>query len=655
MCGIAGFVNLDGRTRPDDPDLQLMIHRLRHRGPDGFGYFHEPGIGFAHARLSIIDRAGGRQPLCNEDRQVWVTFNGEIFNYIELRRELEAAGHVFATRSDTEVLVHAYEEYGVELVHRLNGQFAFAIWDARRQRLLLARDRVGIAPLFYAERDGRLVFASEIKALEPAIGLPDRLSAEAIDQVFTFWSTLTPHTMFPGVFELSPGHLLIAERGNVRLTQYWDWTFPVDGGHSEEDAGALAEQLRELLIDATRLRLRSDVPVGAYLSGGLDSSVLTTIIGRHTETPLRTFSIGFDEPRLDETAFQRELIDHLQADHTLIQCGNGDVAANIAAAIRQTETVVLRTACVPMLLLSRAVHEEGYRVVLTGEGADEVLGGYDLFKEAKIRQFWARRPASHLRPALLRRLYPYLEASPGRATAYAEAFFRVGMENPQGPFFAHLPRWTTTAKCKEFFSDGLREELRDNALDRLEAALPAAQATWSAFNRAQYIESRSILSGYLLCSQGDRMLMANSVEGRFPFLDHRLIEFARRIPPRLLMKGLNEKYLLKRAMGAELPASIVRRDKQPYRAPGVRALLGADRSGELRALLSASAIREFGYFDPDRVDRLVQKIDAGRAIGEKDNIAIAGILSTQLLHREFIDHAAADSPVHSHQLPVHQG
>lgn len=658
MCGIAGFVNLDRRAHADDPDLGRMISMLRHRGPDGFGFYTEPGLGFAHARLSIIDLAGGQQPIHNEDRSVWVTFNGEIFNYVELRRDLEQAGHVFLTRTDTEVLVHAYEEYGLDFVHQLNGQFAFAIWDARRGRLVLVRDRAGILPLFVGERHGRLVFGSEIKSLLPALGTPQRLSTAALDQVLTFWSPLSPNTLFPDIFEVSPGQMLIVENGQTTRRQYWDWDFPADGDHTSARPEQLAEQLRALLIDATRLRLRSDVPVGAYLSGGLDSSVLTTIIRRHTDAPLRTFSIGFEERSLDESAYQEALIDHLQADHSRIQCRNADVAAGFGDAVWHAESVVVRAAFVPMQMLSGLVHEQNYRVVLTGEGSDEVLGGYDLFKETKIRQFWARQPDSTARPALLQRLYPYLDFSPSKARGFTEAFFGTGLSQPAAPFFSHLTRWTTTARCKEFFSDDVKAELRMSATEQFERVLPAGFAKWHWFNRAQYIESRSLMAGYLLCSQGDRMLMANSVEGRFPFLDHRLIEFARCVPPTLLMRGLNEKYLLKKAMGAELPDAIVRRPKQPYRAPGIPAFFEGQWQEEVRELLSERVIRQYGYFDAPRVQRLVQKIEAGRAIGEKDNMALIAVLSTQLLHRQFVEtfhsryevtsaEAVTDSPVHS--------
>jgi asparagine synthase (glutamine-hydrolysing) len=659
VCGIAGFASLDARSHPDDPDLVRMVAQLRHRGPDAFGYHTEPGVGFAHARLSIIDLAGGAQPIRNEDGRVWVTFNGEIFNYVELRRDLEGAGHVFYTKTDTEVLVHAYEEYGSEFVHHLNGQFALGIWDGRERKLILARDRAGILPLFYTERNGRLLFASEIKALLAETGAPERLSARALDQVLTFWSPLSPHTMFPGIFEVSPGQIVIVQNGVVRTHQYWDWEFPRDGEHLDGKTEDLAEELRALLIDATRLRLRSDVPVGAYLSGGLDSSVLTTIIRQYTDTPLRTFSIGFDDPALDESGYQRALISHLNADHSAIQCSNADVAAGFATAVNHAETVLVRAAVVPMMRLSGLVRAQGYRVVLTGEGSDEVLGGYDLFKEAKVRQFWARERSSRMRPALLQRLYPYLDFSPSRTRGFSEAFFGMGLDAPQAPFFSHLPRWTTTARCKEFFSPNLENDLRVTAIEQFERVLPASFGRWHWFNRAQYIESRSLMAGYLLCSQGDRMLMANSVEGRFPFLDHRVIEFARKLRPTLLMRGLNEKYLLKKAMGRELPAAIVERPKQPYRAPGVPAFFAGAWQEDVRSLLGESAIRNYGYFDPTRVQRLVQKIETGRPTGEKDNMALIAILSTQLLHREFIEtkassssevtsrHAGADTTVYS--------
>lgn len=660
MCGIAGI--LDWRAGVSTPDaftprrdqLQAMIGQLRHRGPDGFGFLLKPQVGLAHARLSIIDIAGGDQPIFNEDRTVAVVFNGEIFNYIELRAALERQGHRFATHSDTEVIVHLYEQYGNAFVDHLNGQFAIALWDDRRERLLLARDRVGIAPLFYTFQDGRLLFGSEVKALLTQFDAAPRLDAAALDQIFTFWAPVGTHTLFENVHTLAPGTLLIAERddygtGRHRIERYWDWQFPNTA--AEYAAGSedeLAAMLHDLLVDATQIRLRADVPVGAYLSGGLDSSVLTSLIKNHSATPLRTFSIGFADESFDESQYQRLMIEHLQTEHSHMQCSTRDVGAHFVATIRHAETAILRTAPVPMQLLSGMVRNQGYKVVLTGEGADEVLGGYDLFKEGKIRQFWARQPQSQWRPLLLKRLYPYLDTTAARAQTYLQNFYGIGLDAPDSPFFAHLTRWDTTAKAKVFFADGLQQQLRERAEDTLAATLPSMQR-WHPFNRAQYLEAKSLMGEYLLCSQGDRMLMSNAVEGRFPFLDHRVIEFANRLPPRVKMKVLNEKYLLKKAMRRYLPPAIVERHKQPYRAPDIPAFIDANTNRPLdfaAELLAPEAIRDYGYFDAGRVGMLVKKALRGGSIGYRDNQAFVGILATQVWHHEFVaNHARFKSSI----------
>jgi len=655
MCGIAGIVDLTGQRPPTRSELAAMARQLSHRGPDGDGFYCRDAIGLAHTRLSIIDLAGGAQPIHNEDQSVWVVFNGEIFNYIELRAELEQQGHRFYTHSDTEVIVHLYEQHGDDFASFLNGQFAIGLWDSVRQRLVLVRDRVGIAPLYYCKQDckqdckpagsSRLLFASEVKAILPVLGQAPRLNADALDQIFTFWSTVSPDTMFEGVRELSPGMRLVVDRDGEHLSRYWDWQFPLSAdGYATASEAQLCEELHQLLIDATQIRLRADVPVGAYLSGGLDSSVLTSLIHHHSDAPLRTFSIGFDDSSLDESAFQQLMIDHLGADHSRIQCSNADVANGFVKTVWHTESTILRTAPVPMRLLSGLVRSQNYKVVLTGEGADEVFGGYDIFKEAKIRQFWARNSQSSWRPLLLKRLYPYLDISPGRAQSYVQNFFGIGLDNPDVPWFAHLPRWDTTAKAKQFFSDGLRSHLSATAVDRLQTSLPAAIGRWSPFARAQYIEAKMLMGGYLLTSQGDRMLMASSVEGRFPFLDHRVIEFANRLPVKLKMKVLNEKYLLKKTMARYLPDAIVNRHKQPYRAPDAPAFFaggGGAAGGKapefVDDLLSEAKLAQYGYFDPKKVSLLLRKARRGDAIGAKDNQAIVGILSTQVWHHLFIE------------------
>jgi len=634
MCGIAGIYDLQNGRNIDRRCLKAMIQQLHHRGPDAIGFKLFNNVGLGHARLRIIDLATGDQPIHNGDQSVWTVFNGEIFNYIELRASLVKKGYVFSTQSDTEVIVHLYEEYGDEFVNELNGQFAIALYDNRNNRLLLIRDRIGITPLFYTQIDSRLFFASEIKSLLAASTTSPQLNHNALNQIFSFWAPISPETIYKNVFEVSPGQMLIVENGKIRKIQYWDWEFPQDGSYRNGSDDELADELKELLIDATKIRLRSDVPVGAYLSGGLDSSTIVSLIHNYTNNSLRTFSIGFDEDSFDETDHQNTLIKKYQTNHSYLKCTNSDISDEFVNTIWHTESPILRTAPVPMKKLSGLVNQNNYKVVLTGEGADEVLGGYDIFKEAKIRRFWAQNPESKQRPALLKRLYPYLDMSQG---AYLKAFFGQGLDKPEHFSFSHLTRWLSTAKCKEFFSEETRQKINVNEFDTMSNTLPEAFSSWHNFNQAQYIEAKSLMSGYLLCSQGDRMLMSNSIEGRFPFLDHRLIEFASTLHPKIKMRALNEKYLLKKAMKSELPESIVNRKKQPYRAPNIPAFFNENTNDYVRELLSSKKLVEYGYFNEKKVEQLIKKINKGRAIGNKDNMALVGILSTQVWHYQFIE------------------
>ena len=642
MCGIAGILNLTSARPPSEDELGQMIGQLYHRGPDGYGFFHDAHVGLAHARLSIIDLAGGKQPIHNEDRTIWVSFNGEIFNYIELRASLEQQGHRFYTHSDTEVIVHLYEQYGEDFVQHLNGQFAIALWDQPRRRLLLVRDRTGIRPLFYAQTRDRLLFASEVKALFVHPDLRRRINLEALAQIFTYWSPLEPATVFEGVTALPPGHVLVAENGHIRTRRYWDWSFPEPPLPEDRPAEEYAEELRALLIDAVRLQLRSDVPVGAYLSGGLDSSIITSLIKNYTDVPLRTFSVTFEDAEFDESAFQQELVDYLGTQHTALRCTTADICNAFPKVIWHTETPIVRTAPTPLMLLSAKVRAEGYKVVLTGEGADEVFGGYDLFKEAKIRRFWARQPQSKIRPRILERLYPYLKHSPASGRAFTEKFFSQGLEHKDRAFFAHIPRWTTTRRIFQFLAPDVQQALA--AVDPYAAimkTLPTDIERWIPLGRDQYVEAHTLMSGYLLCSQGDRVAMANSIEGRFPFLDHRLIEFANRLPSRYKLMGLTEKYILKKSMTGLLPESVRTRTKQPYRAPDSQSFfhngVAADYVAEL---FSEQRLREAGYFDPRAVAKLYEKCRAGRTIGFADNMAFVGILSTMLVDEQFIRPAA---------------
>ncbi len=640
MCGLAGYLGQPTDAAGSRALLERMIHALAHRGPDGYGFHVEPGVGLAHARLSIIDLSTGDQPIHNPSRTVWTVFNGEIFNFVELRAELEARGHVFYTHSDTEVIVHLYDRYGDRFVEHLNGQFAIALWDSARRRLVLARDRAGIRPLYWTQARGTLWFGSEPKALFAAVPERARLSLPGLLQTFSYWAPLDPDSAYDGVSSLPPGHLLAIESdGRHTLTRYWDWTFPDAADMRASRFGSIdhaAGELRERLIDAVRLQLRADVPVGAYLSGGLDSSGIVALIRGFTDTPVRTFSVAFDQAEFDESEHQMAMVRHLGTDHSTLRISPRDIGAAFPRLVAHTETPVLRTAAVPMMLLADSVRAHGYTVVLTGEGADEVFAGYDLFKEAKVRRFWARQPDSKLRPKLLSRLYGYLENSPAANPAFAASFFGQGREHIDRAVFAHVPRWTTSQRAFAFLSPALRAEAaRWDALSFAESRLPADVLDWAPLARDQYAEAKTLLAGYLLAAQGDRVAMAASIEGRYPYLDHTLIEFANRLPPSWKIRGLTEKHILRLALADLLPRDIAQRTKQPYRAPDSASFFVDGKPLDYVAeAFSPENLRASGVFDADAVARLFAKAQAGRVIGFADNQAFVGLLSTLLLLRD---------------------
>ena len=380
MCGIAGVLDLAGK--PVDPELPgRMIGAIAHRGPDATDVYVDRHVGLGHARLSIIDVSGGAQPMSIADGSLWITFNGEIFNYVELRDELLKKGHRFATRSDTEVILHLYQEEGERCVERLNGQWAFAIWDAKRQKLFLSRDRLGVRPLFYTESGGRFVFASEIKALLECPGVDAQLDWRGLDEVFTFWCTLPGRTVFRNVSQLAPGHSLVVHDGRTTIQEYWklELTPADDDDGDERGEDRLRDELLALLVDATRIRLRSDVPVGTYLSGGLDSTLVTALVKRAVGDKLRSFSVRFDDLEFDESPYQDEAIAFLQTDHSSVRCSHEDIGGVFSDVVWHTEQPILRTAPAPLFLLSRHVRNSGFKVVVTGEGADEVFGGYEKY------------------------------------------------------------------------------------------------------------------------------------------------------------------------------------------------------------------------------------------------------------------------------------
>jgi asparagine synthase (glutamine-hydrolysing) len=425
--------------------------------------------------------------------------------------------------------------------------------------------------------------------------------------------------------------------GRIQVEPYWQ--LPYGEAPPRADATEKAEELLALLGDATRLRLRADVPVGAYLSGGLDSSVTAALAQRQAGSRLRTFSITFDTAEFDESDYQREVIDFLGVEHRGIACRPADIGRVFPQVVWHAERPVVRTAPAPMYLLARLVRELDYKVVVTGEGADETLGGYDLFKEAKVRRFWAAAPDSTLRAGLLRQLYPYLPGLRAQSAAYLEAFFRVRPEDLRHPLFSHLPRWELTSRLKMFLTPEFQAGPAEDPYADAAALLPPGFAGWGPLDQAQYVESTTLLPGYILSAQGDRMAMAHGVEGRFPFLDHRVVEFAARLPARLRMKGMREKYLLKRAAAGLIPDRVIGRTKQPYRAPDARALFAEDGSARfdyVEELLGEKRLAADGVFRAQAVTQLVRKARGASALGVKDSMALVGILSMQLFMEQYV-------------------
>ena len=630
MCGIVGFYPCC-KINDSVEVLKCMLTRIKHRGPDQSGILLTQDIGLGSVRLSIIDIDNGRMPLSNEDDRLWIVFNGEIYNYLDLKKDLLQKGHVFKTTTDTEVVLHLYEEYGVECLNQLNGQFAIAIWDSLKKELFLARDRVGIRPLFYCKHDGGIVFASEMKALFEHPQIEAQISSLALSQIFTFWTTLSPLTIFKDIFEVQPGHFILANDKEIREEKYWELPLCKSEEYQDLTIDEAIDKFRILFSDAVKIRLKADVPVGAYLSGGLDSSITTSFIKANIQSQLQTFSLSFEDKEYDEAEYQKKAVDFFETEHRSIQCVQDDISQKIADIIWHLESPILRSAPAPMGLLSGLVKKNDIKVVITGEGADELLGGYNIFKEAIIRQFWARNPQSKIRPLLLKRLYPYMSQMNGAKAL--NLFFSYKLTETNSLVYSHLLRWKNTSRIKQYLSDHFKSELNDyDPVQELEAKLGERFEGVDLLSRAQWLEINLFMSGYLLSSQGDRMAMANSVEGRYPFLDHRIIEFCMQLPPEFKLKCLDEKFLLKKMMRGQLPDAILNRPKQAYRSPSVSY---AD-SDYVKDLLSNEAIESAGLFNPDRVKKLSMKMNSGKNISEVDKMAFMGILSTQILNDLFV-------------------
>ncbi len=637
MCGIAGICHIDGPDGISLNALKSMIGALCHRGPDETGFYLDDNVGLGHARLSIIDLSSGTQPIHNEDESLWIIYNGEVFNYPELKQALLQKGHRFYTTSDTEVILHLYEEEGPDCLTHLNGQFALAIWDAKKKELFLARDRVGIRPLYYTILGGTLIFASEIKSIFMNKNVPREIDPVAMDQIFTFWSTLTPGTAFKDVYELPPGHYMKTSNGNATFNKYWD--IPLYSRCEQLDSAPeeISLQIQELLQDAVRIRLRADVPVGCYLSGGLDSSGISALVVKNFDSDVRTFGIRFKEDAFDEGEHQKLMVSYLKVNHTDIQATNEKIGASLPDCLWNCEIPLLRTSPVPLYLLSEVVRQSGYKVVLTGEGADEVFGGYNIYREAKVRRFWAKYRNSKKRAELIGRIYPYIFDDP-RLKSTLQSFYAKGLDKVDDPIFSHLVRWENTSRIKTFFSRRLIKEIGEyDGPEQVRQSLPADYEKWDYLSKAQYLEMSIFLSNYLLSSQGDRVAMAHSLEIRLPFLDYRVIDFMGKVPAKWKILGLNEKHILKKSFRDILPEEIIRRPKNPYRAPIQKSLINRKTSEYTQEVLSEKSLNSAGLFDTGKVTKLLRKVQTADSLSEIDSMTLVGILSSQLVYRQFIE------------------
>jgi asparagine synthase (glutamine-hydrolysing) len=652
MCGIAGIIDLESRRPVPAGVLPAMAQALVHRGPDEDGFLEGPGLGLASRRLSIVGLADGRQPIANEDRSVHVVYNGELFDYVERRAELEARGHRFQTHCDTEVIPHLWEDHQEAMLERLRGQFALALWDRRRQRLVLARDRFGICPLYWTRQsspDGDwLLFASEIKALLASGLVLARPDPRGIHHIFTFFALPGTVTCFQGVQLLLPGHYLDVQLGQpgqaatVREQVFWEMDFPDRGQEDYRTAtGKQVDEFERLLLGAVARRLRADVPVVSYLSGGVDSSTVVALACRVRQQPIPTFTIRIDDPELDETSEAAIVSRHVGTDPVVVNCGADKVLATYPHLVRAAEGPVIDTSCAALLLLAREVHARGYKVALTGEGADEWLAGYPWYKIHKLLGFFDLIPGLRLSQHL-RRAYLKLAGAPLFTRAGIEQTLQaVGGPNPWLDIYGLV----SLSKLRFFSREMLATLATHCPYHDLQLNLDRARR-WHPLNRALYLGARVHLPGLLLNAKGDRVAMYSSVETRYPFLDEDVFAFLAKLPPRLKLRGFGDKHILRLLAERWLPRSIAWRRKAMFRAP-FDSFYADPPPAFVEQLLSETSLRKTGYFDPSAVAHWRQAFKAMRP-GSKQRISVemglAGVVSTQLWHHTFIDDSLADLP-----------
>jgi asparagine synthase (glutamine-hydrolysing) len=630
MCGIAGIVATDRLHADERARLSFMRDVITHRGPDDGGTYCDGQAGLVHRRLSIVDLASGHQPLANEDESVWIVFNGEIYNHQEIRPVLEGLGHTYRTRCDTETIVHAYEQWGDACVERFRGMFAFAIWDTRRKRLLLARDRMGIKPLYWTMRNDRLLFGSEIKAILESGLVAAEANDRAIPELLSTRYLSGAETLFKGIYRLQPGHLLVFENGVATTRQWWDVPVgkprPDIAGLSDEDA---VSEFRGRLEDAVRTRLMADVPLGMFLSGGLDSSAIAALMAGMIDRPLETFSVAFKQRAFSELDYAREVATAIKANPHEIVIDDTDFFDALPKLVWHEDEPIAHPSSVPLYFVSKLAGEH-VKVVLTGEGSDELLAGYGKYPRAlanwRAGAFWSLAPEP-IRDFVSNTVLPRL---PGRVARYAKRSFLAMPRTPEAMFFDN------------FAAIGLRRQasLLDPRLAGLATpeAYGASRAYFDSPNGSSTTLDRLLytdLKTYLveLLMKQDQMSMAASIESRVPFLDHHLVEFATALPPRMKLRGLTTKWILRESVKSILPAGILARKKMGFPVPFSLWLRGAG-AGIARDVLLDSGARQRGITDPGVVTAMIDAHAAG-AIDAGD--ALWSLMNLELWYRTFID------------------
>jgi asparagine synthase (glutamine-hydrolysing) len=624
MCGIAGIYHKSG-INADKGIIQAMTAALVHRGPDEEGFHYDGNVHLGSRRLSIIDLSAGSQPVYNHDGSKCIIFNGEVYNFLAIRQELIALGYNFQTHTDTEVILQAYGAWGEKCLDRFNGMFAFSIWDAKEQELFLARDRFGIKPLYYSLLgDGTFLFASEIKALLRHPAIRKEIYPTAINNLLTFGFNLAPHTFFQNIKQVLPGHFCRVSPAGVSSTLYWD--IALDTPWLQADQEEIGELFRDKLAAAIELGVIADVPVASYLSGGIDSSAITGIYSQQASHPIKTITITFAEAGYDEREYSRKVSDYFQTENLEFQCAiEADEISNLIYYLENPLGTLLN---LPLYLLSKKAREAGFKVVLSGEGSDEILGGYDYFKLLKSMAFIARS-GSDGRKIILKRLYPELASSFEVELQY----LRLKINSNEFPV-AHpaIPyRFQEFPFKRELYSPDFIQTLRDNPLDNPFYFDLKKMSHRSLMDQALYLETKLRLLNLTLLL-GDKMSMANSVELRPLFLDHNFVDFIFQIPSYYKLRGLNEKYILKKSLSGFLPPEICQRRKQPLQPPAPWFIKTA--GDLLKDCLHPRKIKEAGYFNPEFVSSILAEFEKNSRIDYSGAIVV--VFFMQLWHEIFL-------------------